>query len=504
MNGGMASWIDMAIIVAYLVGTTLFGCSFFFRRRAGDGANAFMTGGGRLPTWAIALSVFATHVSSISFLALPEGAYDGNWWGWINSITVPVATLVAATWFVPFYRRATSVSAYSFLEKRFGAWARIYASVCFLVMQSARSGIILLLLAILVNQLLGFSYETIIVVTGVATLVYSMMGGFAAVVWADAIQSLILIGGTVVCVACLFVFTPDISANLQAAWDAGKISLGSMDFSDWGGNTFWVLFFYGICINLQNFGVDQCYTQRYVAAKDEKAAARSIWGSACLYVPVTLLFTMIGTLLWMYNHATGAVPAGMKAAEVFPWFIMHKLPTGVSGLLVAAIIAAAMSTVAATLNSGSTVLLEDYWKRFCPSRAGERENMLFLRTTTVLLAAVAIGIALAVVWIWGKDNKTVLGMWYVLQGVLSGGMLGLFLIGAFSRRTRAWHALVATACGFVMLVWITFGQRMLPLPWPLHVNLSIVFATLSIVMVGFVLGTVCGGGAAAKEEEESR
>ena len=428
------------------------------------------------------------HVSSISFLALPEGAFDKNWWGWVNSVTVPIATLVAATWFVPFYRRATSVSAYSFLEKRFGAWARVYASACFLVMQSARSGIILLLLAILVNQLLGFSYESIILVTGVATLVYSMMGGFAAVVWTDAIQSLILIGGTVVCVVCLLAYTPDLAGNAQAAWEAGKMSLGSLDFSDWGSNTFWVLFLYGICINLQNFGVDQCYTQRYVAARNAKAAARSIWGSACLYVPVTLLFTAIGTLLWMYNRATGAVPAGMKAAEVFPWFIMNKLPTGVSGLLVAAIIAAAMSTVAATLNSGSTVLLEDYWKRFFPARASARANMAFLRTMTVLLAAVSIGIALAVVWIWGKDNKTVLGMWYTLQGVLSGGMLGLFLIGAFSRRTRACHALVATVCGFLALAWVTFGQRILPLPWPLHVNLSIVFATLAIVLVGFTLG----------------
>ena len=486
----MTNGIDLLVIGAYLVGTTLFGCSFFFRKKGGDAAQTFMTGGGRLPTWAIALSVFATHVSSISFLALPEGACAGNWWGWVNSITVPIATLIAAVWFVPFYRRATSVSAYSFLERRFGAWARVYASICFLVMQSARSGIILLLLAILVNQLLGFSYESIILVTGCATLVYSMLGGFAAVVWADAIQSLILIGGTVVCVVCLLIFTPDLSGNLQAAWEAGKISLGSMDFSDWGSNTFWVLFLYCICINLQNFGVDQCYTQRYVAAKDERAAARSIWGSACLYVPVTLLFTMIGTLLWMYNHATGAVPAGMKAAEVFPWFIMHRLPTGVSGLLVAAIIAAAMSTVAATLNSGSTVLLEDYWKRFCPARTGARANMVFLRTMTVLLAFVSIGIALTVVWIWGKDNTTVLGMWYVMQGVLSGGMLGLFLIGAFAKRTRPWHALVATACGFLVLAWITFGQRILPLPWPLHVNLSIVFATLAIVTVGFFLGTV--------------
>ena len=483
------SWIDTAIIVAYLVGTTLFGCSFFFRRRGGgDGARAFMTGGGTLPTWAIALSVFATHVSSISFLALPEGAYGPeNWRGWVNSITVPIATLAAAIWFVPFYRRSVSVSAYSFLERRFGTWARIYASACFLVMQSARSGVILLLLAILVNQLLGFSCESIVVVTGIATLLYSMLGGFAAVVWADAIQSLILIGGTVVCVVCLVLFTPDIGANAQAAWEAGKISLGSMSLSDWSTNTFWVLFVYSICINLQNFGVDQCYTQRYIAAKDEAAAKKSIWGSACLYVPVTLLFTVIGTLLWMYNHAhPGEIPAGTRAAAVFPWFIVHRLPTGVSGLLVAAIIAAAMSTVAATLNSGSTVLLEDYWKRFAPGRANDRSNLVFLRAMTVALAAVAIGIALGVIWL--TKDTTILSAWWTIQGVFSGGMLGLFLIGAFSKRTRPVHAAVATACGFLAIVWTLFGQSILPLPKVFHVNLALVFATLAIVTVGFTLG----------------
>ena len=161
-------------------------------------------------------------------------------------------------------------------------------------------------------------------------------------------------------------------------------------------------------------------------------------------------------------------------------------------MLVAAIIAAAMSTVSSTLNSGSTVLLEDCWKRFFPTRAGERSNLVFLRLSTLALAFVSIVVAMSGVWIWGRENKTVLGRWYVLQGVFSGGMLGLFLIGAFSKRTLPWHAVVATFCGFASLAWVTFGQRILPLPWPLHKNLSIVFATVTIVTVGFLLGLFRG------------
>lgn len=489
------NWIDNSIIIAYLIGTVIFGCSFFFRKKSedGDGAKTFMTGGGSLPTWAIALSVFATHVSSISFLALPEGAYGPeNWRGWVNSITVPVATIIAAIWFIPFYRKSTDVSAYSFLERRFGTWARVYASACFLVMQSARSGVILLLLAILINQLLGLSCESIIIVTGVATMLYAMMGGFAAVVWADAIQSLILIGGTFVCVGCLLYFTPDLATNVKVAWDAGKMSLGSYSWTDWGTNTFWVLFFYSICINLQNFGVDQCYTQRYVAAKSAKAAARSIFASACIYVPVTLLFTIIGTLLWMYNRANpGVIPDGIRAAAVFPWFIVNKLPTGVSGLLVAAIIAAAMSTVAATLNSGSTVLLEDYWKRFLPSKATERNNIFFLRVMTVVLAIISIGIALAV--IWSTTDMTILSAWWMIQGVLSGGMLGLFLLSIISKRANGVAAAIATILALLTVAYITFGQKVLPLPVFLHTNLSIVLGTLMLVVGGFVLGMFVNG-----------
>ena len=163
----MRNGIDFAIIAVYLVGTVIFGCSFFWKKSkgaasagsAGDAEKDFVTGGGRLPTWAVSLSVFATLVSSISFLRFPAGAYGAeNWRGWVNSIALPFATVIAMIWFVPFYRKSTSASAYSFLEERYGIWARIYASVCFLILQNARPGVILLLLAYLLEPLLGFSY----------------------------------------------------------------------------------------------------------------------------------------------------------------------------------------------------------------------------------------------------------------------------------------------------------------------------------------------------------
>ena len=166
------SGIDILIIVAYLIGTTLFGCSFAFRRSGGGkDAEGFTTGGGKLPTWTVSLSIFATHVSSIAFLGLPAKAFANNWNPYVLSITVPIAAVIAVAWFVPFYRNSGKVSAYSFLEARYGAWARLYASSCFLVMQSARSGVILFLMAMLLKVLLGCPVAWVILATGAATTV---------------------------------------------------------------------------------------------------------------------------------------------------------------------------------------------------------------------------------------------------------------------------------------------------------------------------------------------
>lgn len=481
----MKSWIDLAVIAAYLVGTTLFGCSFYFRNGAGD-AKMFMAGGGRIPGWALSLSVFATYVSSISFLALPAKAYLTNWNVLVLSFSIPIAAGIAAVWFVPFYRRMTSASAYSFLEERFGFWARAYASGCFLVMQSVRSGMILFLLALLLKSLLGFSIPCVILVVGVSTIVYSMLGGIQAVVWTDAIQAIVLIVGALICLAVLGCTLPDgLAVGVRDAFDAGKFSLGSFSLADWGSETFWVTFIYGVFLNLQNFGIDQSYTQRYIAARSKSDAVRSMFSGAMLYLPVSFVFVAIGTLLWIWVKGhPGVVPEDVlaKSDAVFPWFIVNRLPTGVTGLLVAAIIAAAMSTVSSTLNSGATVLLEDYRKRFAKSEILPVSQIRFLRGSTVVLGCFSISVALVVM-----NVTSVLTTWWALQSVLSGGMLGLFLLGTFVRRTGKAQAAVATVLGIVVVVWIVIGQSLTFGRSLVHVNLAIVLGTVAIVFAGGLL-----------------
>ena len=478
------SGFDIGVIVAYFVGIAAFGCSFYFRRGADD-AREFVEGGGRVPGWVLALSVFATYVSSISFLALPAKAYLADFNAFVLSLSIPVSGGIAAWLFVPYYRKVASASAYADLERRFGTWARLYASGCFLAVQSVRSGMILFLLALLLNTMLGLSFAACILVTGVTTIVYSMMGGIKAVVWTDAIQSFILIAGIVVVMAILCATLPEgLVAGLQGAWDAGKFSLGSFSLREWGAETFWVTFFYGVFLNLQNFGIDQSYTQRYRAAKTTREAVKSMFSGAMLYVPVSLCFMLTGTLLWIWcAQHPGVIPSDVAARSdaVFPWFIVHRLPVGVSGLLVAAIIAAAMSTISGTLNSGATVLLEDYRKRFAKTAQTDRSNVRFLRLATAGLGVFSIAIAFAVI-----NVQSVLTTWWALQSVLSGGMLGLFLLGFFARRTTSKAAAVATVLGVATVAWVVFGQKVMGFPRLLHVNLSLVLGTVVIVVAGAI------------------
>ena len=345
---------------------------------------------------------------------------------------------------------------------------------------------ILFLLAILLKSLLGFPIPGVIFVVGVSTMIYSMLGGLQAVVWTDAVQAIILIAGALLCLIVLGCTLPDgFAAGIKTAFDAGKFSHGSFSLAEWGVETFWVTFFYGIFLNLQNFGIDQSYTQRYIAAKNEKDAVRSMFSGAMLYLPVSLVFVAIGTLLWVWVEThPGAVPDDVleKSDAIFPWFIVNQLPTGVTGLLVAAIIAAAMSTVSSTLNSGATVLFEDYRKRFARKAVSAESQIRFLRLSTVLLGVFSICIALAVM-----NVMSVLTTWWALQSVLSGGMLGLFLLGAFVRRTRKVQALVATLLGIVVVSWIVFGQTLTFGHQLIHLNLAIVFGTIMLVLAGVLL-----------------
>ena len=476
---------DLAIFLVYMLAIVGFGISFSFKKRS---ASDFTTGGGRLPAWAIGMSIFATFVSSISFLALPGNAYGGNWNGFVFSLSIPLAAWVAVRFFVPLYRKLQSESAYFYLEQRFGAWARIYASLCYLLTQLARMGAIMYLLALPMNALLGWSIPMIIVITGISVVVYSMFGGIEAVVWTDAVQGIILIGGALACLGVIFFSIPGgPSEVIRIAQESDKFSLGSFNL-DFTTSTFWMVLIYGLFINLQNFGIDQSYVQRYLTARTEAEAKKSTWLGSLLYLPVSFVFFFIGTALFAYYQAQPTLlPDGIAPDKVFPHFIVNQLPAGVTGLLIASIFAAGMSTISTSINSSATVILSDHFKKYIHHNPSEKLSLRVLR-----LSSLGMGLASILVGLAFNGVTSALDAWWALSSIFSGGILGLFLLGLLSNAQKP-HALLGVILGVLVIAWMSLSAILVKngmdpsLANPLHTNMTIVIGTAVVFLVGFGL-----------------
>ncbi len=487
---------DAIVFIVLVFSNILFGLSFYFRNRTSD---QFTTGGHRIPSWVAGMSIFATYVSSISFLGLPGKAYMTNWNAFVFSLSIPVASYAAAKYFVPLYRRTGSVSAYYFLEQRFGAWARIYASTCYILTQLMRTGAILLLLALPLNALFGWNVRTIIVFTGLAVIIYSMLGGIQAVIWTDTIQGLILITGALVCAFYITFSIPGGPSRLfEIAITNHKFSLGSFS-PGLKESTFWVVLIYGLFINLQNYSIDQNYVQRYLTTESEKGAKRSAVFGSLLYIPVSIVFFYIGTALYSYYTAMPELlppELNLPAAgdKVFPYFIATGLPKGITGLLIASIFSAGMSTISTSLNSSATIVLSDYYKKFAGREVGERTSMKVLYASSFLTGAAGICIALLLVGV-----ESVLDAWWSLASVFSGGMLGLFLLGFISEKTEKAAAVTAVTAGIILITWMSLSplcfteSNLLKFRSPFHSNLTIVFGTIVIFLTGFILSKMFAG-----------
>lgn len=489
---------DLAVVVLYLAGTLGLGLWVSRRNRS---PRDFMAAGGRIPTWAVGLSIFGTYVSSISFLALPGKAFASDWNAFVFSLSLPLAAWLAARHFVPFYRRSGELSAYEHLERRFGAWARTYAVLCYLLTQIARMGTIMYLLALALAPLLGWSLPALILLTSGLVITYTLFGGMEAVIWTDVMQSLVFITGAAACVVILCFGMPAGPGQLfEIARAHDKFSLGGWQL-DLGQPTFWVVLAYGVFINLQNFGIDQTFVQRYHTARSEQAAVQSVWTGALLYLPISAVFLFIGTGLFaFYTARPELLPAAVAARgdAVFPHFIVTQLPPGLTGLVIAAIFAAAQSTLSSSMNCSATLVLCDVYKRYFRPGVNEAEALRVLRATTLVAGLLGTGAALAMMRI-----KTALDVWWDWAGIFSGGMLGLFLLGLISRRARNADAAVGVAAGVLVIVWMTLSTKagwpeaLAAFKCPFHSFLTIVFGTASILVLGLLLGRLRSRAAAS-------
>lgn len=463
--------LDVAVVAAYVLGVVGLGLALSRRGRLSD---RYMAAGRALPGWAVGLSIFGSYVSSISYFANPGKAFAADWNFFVFSLAAIPAAFIATRIFVPFYRRTGAVSAYEHLERRFGPWARTYAVVCFLLTQMARMGTIVYLLALALSPLTGWGVPSIVVAVGAVMTVYTLFGGIEAAVFTGVLQSAVLLAGTVAVLVAVLAAVPGGPAQIVAVgWQAQKFSLGSASL-DVSASSFWVVLLYGLTINLQNFGADQGYIQRYITARSDREAALSVWFVPALYVPVAAVFFFIGTALFAVARLRpGFFPDGLTADQALPWFIAHGLPAGVRGLVVASVLAAAMDS---NLTSMATLTLRDLYQRYLRQQVSERESLFVLRLSVLGWGALGTAVGLAMM-----SAQTVLDRWWALAGVFSGGVLGLVLLGLFSSAGNAAAAL-ATAAGVSVILWASFGKT------PFHGLMTAVVGTAVILILGLLAG----------------
>ncbi|HKJ34506.1 MAG TPA: sodium:solute symporter [Balneolales bacterium] len=478
--------IDTIIILLYLVGIVVFGSWFVRKSKSPD---AFMAANRSLPGWVVGLSVIGTYISSISFLANPGKSYMLNWNPFVFSLSLPLAAWIAVRYFVPFYRKGGEISAYHHLEKRFGPWARTYAVIMYLLTQLGRIGTILYLVALTMTAFLGLDIKLIIIVTGILVTIYTLLGGIEAVIWTDAVQTIMLIIGALITVAVILFEIPGGTGQIfKIAGEYQKFSLGSFS-SSISKPTFWVVLVYGIAINLQNFGIDQGYIQRYITARSDKDAEISVWMGALSYLPISALFFFIGTALFaFYKTQPALLPHHVTGDSVYPYFIVHKLPVGVTGIVISAIFAAAMSTVDSSLNSSATLVLQDIYKRYIRPSASDKESMRVLYLSTLFWGLIGTGIALMMI-----GAHSALDTWWELASIFSGGMLGLFLLGIMSRAKNP-AAISGVICGILVILWMSVSPdwtgSMAKFKSPFHSFLIIVIGTLVILLVGILVNWI--------------
>lgn len=445
-------WLNWSMLVLYLIGMLALGLYFMRREK---NAEDFFKGGGRIPWWAAGISIYATMLSAITYMTIPAKAYGTDWTYYPMQITILIIALPVIKYYLPFFRNLKVASAYQYLEERFNALTRLMASALFITFMVARTALVLYLPSLALSAVTGINMEISIVLMGIVTIIYCTMGGVEAVIWGDVIQGLLLVGGAIF--SCLYLWgntEGGFSGAWQIAVDNDKMRLFDWSF-DWRSATFWVVILGGLANNLVSYTSDQTVIQRYMTTKDQRSAGRGIMLNGLMSVFISIAFFVIGTGLYTFykTHPASMDITMAKTDAIFPFFMMSQMPAGVAGLLIAAIFAATMSTIASNINSVATAFSVDFYQRWRPNVDSQR-LLRVARWACVGCGILGVGIAL-LMCTW--NILSLLDYFNTILGLLTSGLCGLFVMGRFFPRIGGKAALagfvVGTAVVFMTSAW---------------------------------------------------
>ena len=440
--------LDYAALTGYLAALVLVG--FYFTKREKTTGDFFL-GGRRIPWWAAGLSLLATQVSSIGFMAIPAKAYATNWVYFAGVGTWFLVVPIVTRAYIPFFRRLNVTSAYEYLEVRFHLVVRLMGTVTYSLLQLGRMAIVLYLPALALSVVTGMDTYLCIIVMGVLCTAYTVAGGIEAVIWTDVIQAVLLVGGALICVATVFL---DIDGGpvqfFKIASADGKFHM--TDFS-WGLATAatWVVLFGNGFIRLGSLTSDQAVVQRYLTTPDEKTACRALWTDVFTSVPWAVIVFMLGTALYVFYKLNPAMLSPtLDTDAIVPLFVVQKIPAGLSGLIVAAIFAAAMSSLDSAMHSVATIWVTDFYARFKP-QSPDHVRLKLARMLTLLLGVFGTAAAL---WMASSDISSLWDSFQAIIGLFIGGLAALFALGIFTRRAHALGVIIGLITSAVVLYFV--------------------------------------------------
>ena len=444
---------DAITLVVYLVATLGLGLWFGIRTKTTEG---YFLGGRKMPGWAVGISMLGTAISSITFLAYPGSAYDGNFSRIVPGLALPIGAIVAIFIFVPFYRKTGFISAYTYFERRYGLWGRVYACGLFSLASAWRMGMILYLLSMAVTSIhTGWSLPVVIIVIGIFVTVYTVLGGIEAVIWTDVFQTIVLVlGGLSVILVVFLTVDGGAITVFSMGMEANKFSFvgqnvdSMFDFS-FARDTLIMLLMIGAIGNIQEFATDQTKMQRYCAASTLAGARRATWVGGLGCIPVWLVFMFAGTCLWVfYQMHPERMATELLADEVFPYFILRELPTGLGGVVIAGVLAAAMSSIDSSMSGATTVLTEDIYKRVLVRGKLDSHYLIAAKTIAALSGVIMIVLALSLTLL---RQEAILDIAFIIGAMLGGGLGGFFFMGFFTTRANSFGG----ACGVILAVLAT-------------------------------------------------
>jgi SSS family transporter len=469
--------VDVIIIAAYLISITLFGLRF---RKSQHSLRDYFLAGRNIPWWAIALSIVAAETSTLTVIGTPALAYAGNF-GFLQVVFgYLLGRVVISLIFIPQYFRGELFTAYQLIDRRFGkALHRITAGV-FLLTRAAAEGVRVWAVAIVVRIALGTNDVASVAIVLLLTLIYTFEGGMAAVIWTDVVQMFIYVGGTIVGFFTLTHLVPGgWGAVHAAASTAGKLQVFDFSLDFFKTFTFWAGLIGGMFLTTATHGTDQLLVQRLLVARNQRESKMALLSSGLVVLAQFTLFLLMGAGLWVFYRMFPPATPFAKNDDIFPTFIVDHLPHGISGLLIAAIFAAAMSNLSAALNSLSSTTMIDFYLRRHPETP-DRKRLALSRVATIVWGVVLFFLGLA-----SRYGGNVLERGLTIASLAYGGLLGVFLLGVLTKGATQNGAIAGMLCGLALNIYVWGFTRV---PWTWYVTIG----SITTFVVGYVASMMEG------------